>query len=157
MRLGVNQAVMPMRQTLRTVVLAIAGFFASSAAAESPSFDCATNFAPDEVTICKNNTLTALDRQMAVLYFALWRSLDTDQQTKLRNEQRSWLRQRASCQTNSACISAAYQARISQLKILSGSTTSSSPASPAPASPAPRPPAPSGSGDACDMFPMLCR
>jgi len=128
---------MPMRHSPRAVVLAIACFFASDAAAESPSFDCATNFAPDEVTICKNNTLAALDRQMAVLYSSLWRSFNADQQTKLRNEQRSWLRQRASCQTKSACITAAYQARISQLKILSGSTSPPASSSPAPGSPAP--------------------
>jgi uncharacterized protein len=120
---------------------------ASGAGAQSPSFDCATNYAPDEITICRNNSLTSLDRQMATLYFALVRSLLPDQQIRLRNEQRSWLKQRASCLRSAACISAAYQARISQLNTLSGSAAPGEP----------RSPTPPGSGDACDMFPMLCR
>ena len=131
----------------------IAGFFFSvPTSAQTPSFDCATNFAPDEITICRNGTLSSLDRQMAVLYFAVWSSLDARQQTTLRSDQRSWLKQRSSCITNQACLMKAYQDRISHLTGLQSSVSPSSAPS-APSKPTPG----GGSGDACDMFPMLCR
>jgi uncharacterized protein len=148
-----------MRPSLQTV----AGFtayvlgcvFPLHASAQNPSFDCATNFAPDEQTICRNRTLSTLDREMAILYFAVWGSLDANQRTTFRNEQRAWLKQRAVCQTNQACLSATYQSRISYLKGLQGSASTSPP--PVPSSPTPSRPTPGGSADACDMFPMLCR
>jgi uncharacterized protein YecT (DUF1311 family) len=81
----------------------------------SPSFDCATNRASVEVTICASRRLSDLDRQMSTLYHASSDRLDRDRQTKLTIEQTAWLRQCAEC-TDEPCLIATYESRIAQLK-----------------------------------------
>jgi uncharacterized protein YecT (DUF1311 family) len=118
-----------------------------------PSFNCQTDRAPDERTICSSSALSALDREMNDLYFVLRDSLDSVQQIMLRDEQRAWLAQRVACSTNAACISRLYQSRISQLR-----TRLAGPVQPLPQPPLqPAPTRPQTPGqDACDIYPLLC-
>jgi uncharacterized protein len=81
-----------------------------------PSFSCLTRLGADEAAICRNSTLSYLDRQMASQYFMLRDNLDFDSQTRLRDEQRNWLRRRAGCGGAESCLSAVYTSRIDQLQ-----------------------------------------
>jgi uncharacterized protein len=89
---------------------------AKNALGQQPSFNCATNKAPDEITICTNPSLSGLDRQLSDLYIAALKNLSDDQKTQARERQRNWLMQRSACKQDVACISALYQARISELR-----------------------------------------
>ena len=121
------------------------------ARSQQPGFDCATNTAPDERTICASAELSRLDRQLNDLYVAVRDGLDAGQQILLRDTQRLWLRQRAACGRDPSCIAALYQARIPQLRAILAGT----PGVP-PAPVGSRPPAIPGARDACDAFPTLC-
>jgi uncharacterized protein len=86
-----------------------------------PSFDCSKATAVVPLLICSDNTLIALDRDMAGRYTA-WRSAhpaDADAAKR----QASWLTQRDACASAAAlqsCVSTAYQQRITELKIIAG-------------------------------------
>ena len=60
--------------------------------------------------------LTYLDREQSALYRCIETSLAEPSRMKLREEQKSWLRQRSSCYANGECIAAAYRSRILQLQ-----------------------------------------
>jgi uncharacterized protein YecT (DUF1311 family) len=81
-----------------------------------PSFDCGKAHAPDELEICRNGMLASLDRQLDALYAAVRDRSNGDRQIALRDEQRSWLRQRAACLSNDACLLDTYRSRIAQLR-----------------------------------------
>jgi uncharacterized protein len=83
--------------------------------AAAQSFDCRRARAPDELLICRDARLAALDAQMAAAFFRLRRSLPPGRQAQLDAEQQSWLRARASCGPDAACLAAAYERRIRQL------------------------------------------
>jgi len=120
---------------------------------EQPSFNCKTDTAPDESTICASSALSQLDRQLNDLFVAVRDGLDANQQIQLRDAERIWLRQRAACGRNASCIAGLYQARIGQLR----SIIAGAPGVPqAPIGTPVRPPVSSGTGDACDAFPTLC-
>jgi uncharacterized protein len=117
-----------------------------------PSFDCRTNTGPDERTICASRALSQMDRRLSNAYLELRGRLDSDQQIRLRDVQRNWLRQRANCVANVNCIAALYQTRIPQLEaMLAGATTSTAPSG------TPQSPSTGGTRDACDAFPTLCQ
>jgi uncharacterized protein len=88
---------------------------AGPAQSQQPSFNCATDRAPDEVTICSNYALAELDRRLSDLYTAARERLDVSQQLALRDSQLAWLRQRAGCGSDAGCITRLYQHRILQL------------------------------------------
>jgi len=128
-------------------------------ALSQPSFNCVTDRAPDEVTICGNTALSQLDRQLGNLYGAVREGLDPSQQQALRDAQRIWLRQRSACGRDASCIARLYQERISQLRtMIAGPATPATPAAPAtpPAPVGSRPSAGGSPRDACDAFPTLC-
>jgi uncharacterized protein YecT (DUF1311 family) len=140
---------------------------AGPALAQQPGFDCVTNRAPDEVTICSNFALAQLDRQLTDLYAAARERLDASQQVALRDKQRLWLRQRAACGRDVGCMTRLYQERIPQLSaLIVRLDTPSAPVQPPtvpPQGPALTRPSPGpgqgpaqGTRDACDMFPTLC-
>jgi uncharacterized protein len=153
---------------LALLALSLAG----PALSQQPGFDCATNRAPDEVTICGNFALAQLDRQLTDLYAAARERLDASQQVALRDKQRLWLHQRAACGRDAGCMTRLYQERIPQLSALivqldkpsapvqppAVAVPAVTPQGPALTRPSPGPglgPA-QGTRDACDMFPTLC-
>jgi uncharacterized protein len=86
-----------------------------------PSFDCSKATAVVPTMICADTTLIGLDRDMAARY-ATWRTAqpaDADAIT----QQNAWLSRRDACARAAdarACVTGAYQQRITELKILAG-------------------------------------
>jgi uncharacterized protein len=115
-----------------------------------PSFDCVTNTAPDERTICANSGLAELDIQASSLYFSLRDTLGAPQKILLRDAQRYWLKRRAACGANASCIARLYRARIPELNAMLAGTPSGRSSSGGGT------PLPSGTPEACNFFPTLC-
>jgi uncharacterized protein YecT (DUF1311 family) len=82
----------------------------------APRFNCARASGADEFAICGSSVLANLDQRLNSIFGSLLASLDSQQRTRLRSQQRSWLAQRAGCAGNATCIEAAYKARIAQLE-----------------------------------------
>jgi uncharacterized protein len=110
------------------VLLGLAG----PAQSQQPSFDCARDRRPDEVTICGSSALADYDRRMSDLYFDVFGQLDSTQQGILRDSQRTWLRQRRACGSSSRCIAALYQQRLQQLNAFAAAPSPPDPVTPAP-------------------------
>ncbi|HEY2809589.1 MAG TPA: MliC family protein [Steroidobacteraceae bacterium] len=86
-----------------------------------PSFDCSKATAVVPLLICADDTLIGLDRDMASRY-AAWRSAHPADADAVKR-QAGWLAQRDACASaaeRQACVSSAYQQRITELKILAG-------------------------------------
>ncbi len=84
--------------------------------AATPTFDCSKSHAADELAICRSGQLSYLDQQLNVVFNALHSRLSKDQQTVLWAQESAWLKQRASCFSDEACIRGAYQLRLAQLR-----------------------------------------
>lgn len=98
------------------VGLAILALGATPAAAK-PSFSCRGALNAAERTICRNQALAALDRELAYWYRrAKLRAGYFDQTSWLRSEQRSWLSSRNSCGSDVLCIRVEYIERINTLQ-----------------------------------------
>jgi len=83
--------------------------------AAAQSFDCAKASKPDEVLICQNRQLSALDEQMSSLYFRLRNRLAAAARNRIEADQSAWLQQRYGCGSDVGCIKDLYDRRISQL------------------------------------------
>lgn len=81
--------------------------------ASGPSFDCSKVADATDLTICSNDELGLLDRQMAALYFARVQSAGDP---AARDEQRTWLQDRNQCGADVTCLRKEYAARIEQLR-----------------------------------------
>ena len=81
-----------------------------------PSFDCAKHSGPDEMAICRSGRLSGLDRELNAAFVTLRSRLDPSSQLRLRDEQRLWLRQRATCRDNESCLISVYETRITELQ-----------------------------------------
>lgn len=84
--------------------------------ASSPSYNCSLASGADEVAICTNGRLSYLDRQLSGAFKTLENGLNDSSKARLRDEQRSWLRQRSLCYSNEPCLTSAYRSRILQLQ-----------------------------------------
>jgi uncharacterized protein YecT (DUF1311 family) len=130
---------------------------------QQPSFNCATNRAPDESAICGSAALSQLDVEMSNLYFRLRDGLGPSQQVLLREAQRYWLGRRAACGRNVNCITRLYEDRIPNLNaVLAGTFPSPAHPSSTPLSPTRpggtplSPTRPGGTPDACTVWATLC-
>lgn len=90
-----------------------------------PSFDCALARGRDELAVCGNVELSALDRSLSQVYYALADNLSGDARMALRVAQGQWLAQRRLCDANVSCIGQAYRSRIAQLQGGNGNRQSS--------------------------------
>ena len=99
------------------IVLAVVvmGLSAAPAAAATPSFSCAGNLVPTEAVICSDDSLAALDRQLAAAYAKMYASFPVSERGTLTSVQKTWLAQRNACGTDKTCIRNAYLARLKQL------------------------------------------
>lgn len=77
------------------------------------SFDCAKAQTAIEKRVCSDATLSRLDEQLADAYRSAQRRAES--RTALRDAQRRWLKQRRDVCTDTACLRAAYLARIEAL------------------------------------------
>ncbi|MFG1413952.1 hypothetical protein V5G24_22890 [Xanthobacter sp. VTT E-85241] len=80
--------------------------------AAAASFDCAAAKAPDEKAVCATRSLNDLDVKMATQYAIVTRLVGMGRRGDLQDQQRAFLKQRAACGSNVACIAKAYQDRI---------------------------------------------
>jgi len=81
-----------------------------------PSFDCARAKTPTERKICSNSDLSHADVRLSKLYSQLRRSLSSSNFRRLKNEQRTWLKQRNYCSDDLSCLLQIYNQRIVELK-----------------------------------------
>jgi uncharacterized protein len=85
-------------------------------AAEAQSFNCAYARSPDEVLICEDPRLSALDELLSSLYYRARNSSFGYERARLEADQAAWLRSRRACGRDGACIASAYRARIQELR-----------------------------------------
>lgn len=105
-----------MRQSLLSGLLAIALLPAlHSAHVHAQSFNCRYAKTADEVLICQDDQLSALDERMASIYSQVHQSLYGSQRLMLEAEQGTWLCSRMGCGRDRDCIAQAYQRRIQEL------------------------------------------
>lgn len=105
-----------MRAAILAAIAAGAGALLISLPAHAASFDCARARAADEVAVCRNPRLSALDSEMGGLWYAYSRvpMLMGGNGARMDAAQ-AFLARRAACGRNVACLAAAYRARIEEL------------------------------------------
>jgi len=84
--------------------------------AATPAFDCSKSHAVDELAVCRSGQLSYLDQELNVIFDALRNRLSKDQQATLWAQEQVWLKQRAACISDEACIREAYLSGIAQLQ-----------------------------------------
>lgn len=101
---------------LATALAATLGVAAPGPAA-AQSFDCAKAVAADEKAVCADRALGNLDTRMATLWWVMEQApLMMGARGALRDDQQAFLKQRATCGAESACLTKAYDARIAALE-----------------------------------------
>ncbi|SCY99009.1 lysozyme inhibitor LprI family protein [Microvirga guangxiensis] len=83
---------------------------------EAASFDCSKAEAADEKAICADRRLNDQDVEMAVLYTQLKPLLGRGARGDMEDEQAAWLKRRAGCGADRACLGKAYEDRVQQLR-----------------------------------------
>jgi uncharacterized protein len=84
-------------------------------AAQAQSFNCRHARTADEVLICQDGQLGALDEHMSDIYFRVRNSRHGGARANLEAEQSGWLRSRQRCGRDAACIGDSYRQRIREL------------------------------------------
>ncbi|WP_137391880.1 lysozyme inhibitor LprI family protein [Rhodoligotrophos defluvii] len=101
---------------LSATAVIIAGL-ALSAPAEAASFDCRAAQTPDEIAVCSNHRLSALDSEMGALWFTYSRlPLAMGAAGARQDDARAFLQQRMACGADVGCLTAIYKARIRALR-----------------------------------------
>ena len=101
---------------IRTIVLSAVILTAFSAQAVHPqSFNCRYAKKPDEVLICQNDRLGALDEEMSALFYDVRNSLSRRAREGLDEDQAYWLRSRMRCGYDYSCVESHYVDRIADL------------------------------------------
>ena len=115
-----NRTPMPNRKPSSPhAYLCLCLWWAGSAFAQGPAYDCAAARGIVETLICQDPALAALDRQMAAVYVAAEQKASNEFPLVLKPEQRNWTKTRNGCWTSdqrSECVSAAYRLRIAELQ-----------------------------------------
>ncbi|MCJ2071450.1 hypothetical protein MKK75_22070 [Methylobacterium sp. J-030] len=89
---------------------------AFSPSAHAASFPCDKAAAPDEKAICAHLPLNDRDVEMATRFEILKAVLPMGGQTKLREDQETWLTERRTCGGDVVCLTAAYDGRLRVLR-----------------------------------------
>lgn len=134
-----------MIRTLTASAVALFGAAWLAAPASAASFDCAKARTPDETAVCNTPALSALDSEMAGLWYAYQKApLLMGASGARQDEAQAFLQRRRQCGADRGCLARAYAERISQLRQrLDGfmsamrDQTVGAPAAPGPALPAP--------------------
>lgn len=80
-------------------------------------FNCRASKYADEVLICQDRELSALDTRLNRLYNRALLQADSDRDARrLRNEQRDWIKSRRACRTSESCIRRHYLRRLRELR-----------------------------------------
>src|SRR5262249_7653019 len=80
------------------------------------SFNCRFARPADEVLICQDDALSALDERMSNTYSRLRNRLYGLERRTLQTEQANWLRMRRDCGRDEVCIEDSYRQRIRELE-----------------------------------------
>ena len=80
------------------------------------SFACAKAEAPDETAICRTLALNDLDVEMAVRFAILKDLLPMGNRSRLQDDQEAWLSERRACTADVACLTQAYETRLTVLR-----------------------------------------
>jgi uncharacterized protein len=92
-------------------------FFFFAAPASAASFDCKNARMPDEIAICRNATLSTLDTEMGALWFSYSRvPMAMGSNGARRDDAERFLRDRAACKADTACLTGLYRVRNTQLR-----------------------------------------
>jgi hypothetical protein len=83
-----------------------------------PSFDCTRTRFPTEAMICSSRPLSALDREMASLYYDRLARADERTRQLLRRSRDGFLARRDRCQEG-GCIASVYEDRIAEIRRIS--------------------------------------
>jgi uncharacterized protein len=105
-----------MRNASRFVALSLLVLGCSWQSASAASFDCSKAAAADEKAICADRQLNDADVEMSVLYVQLKPLLGMGARGDMEDQQAAWLKRRAACGADHACLSKAYSDRIQQLR-----------------------------------------
>lgn len=100
------------RPLLALPLLAVIFTCAGLTAVQAASFDCARAQAADEKAVCASMALSDLDVRMATLFEVASHLVAMGQRGLLQDDQRAFLKERASCGADAACLAGAYDARI---------------------------------------------
>ena len=87
--------------------------------AEGPSFDCSKASGSIEEMVCKDNELSALDRNLAEVYAAATKIAVSERPPMLKAEQRGWIKGRKDCWKSKdarSCVESTYRLRIAELQ-----------------------------------------
>ncbi|MEX3008697.1 lysozyme inhibitor LprI family protein [Hoeflea sp. TYP-13] len=96
---------------------AIAMMIAMTSPLQAASFDCAKATTADEKAICSNADLSALDSEMAGLWYGYKAMpLLMGASGNRRDEAQAFLKSRASCGSDTACLTKLYNGRIATLQ-----------------------------------------
>jgi uncharacterized protein len=109
-----------MRYRLNPSLSAATLLICTAGAAASPSFDC-TRVEAGSIAerVCRDPTLSRLDRQMAGVFAAAVRKARNEHPPTLRAEQRGWIKGRDDCWKSAdvgACVAQSYERRIAELQ-----------------------------------------
>jgi uncharacterized protein len=100
----------------RTTVLAAIVAAATATGAHAASFDCGKATQPDEKAICATPALGDLDVEMATLYrVRMELPMLMGARGAARDDQQSFLDERAKCGSDVACLTQQYNQRVSEL------------------------------------------
>jgi uncharacterized protein len=100
----------------RAICLLVLTLMLASGTAQAQSFNCRYARSADEVLICQDGTLSALDERMSGIYARLRNSLNGGARASLEADQSAWLRGRMSCGRDAECIADSYRQRIRELR-----------------------------------------
>ena len=90
---------------------------ASPGSARAASFDCARARGADEVAVCRNPALSALDSEMGGLWYAYSRvPMAMGGNGNRGDDARAFLARRRACGGNALCLTTAYRVRIQELR-----------------------------------------
>lgn len=99
-----------------TIAIIFLGILTFPAPAGAAGFACDRATKTDEIAVCRNSRLSALDSEMGGLWYAYSRvpMLMGGNGARM-DEAQAFLARRAACGRNPACLTAAYRARIEAL------------------------------------------
>jgi uncharacterized protein len=103
-----------MRRLIPVLVLA-ATCATTALPAAAASFDCRKARAADEKAICAHRDLNDQDVRMDQLYGIIRHLVPMGGRGAIMDDQRVWLKARARCGANQACLRRSYDDRIRQL------------------------------------------
>lgn len=93
----------------------VACIIATTGPAWSQAFNCNYAKQADELTICRDDSLKALDEQMSDRFFKIRQQLPNEAQAQLKAGQRDFLSRRKFCGTDGDCIEGVYMERLETL------------------------------------------